>query len=106
MPYSQRILYTAALLVLGMGYLFATIHLLTTHAGRAGGPRWMLAYQDVVIAYTGSGTASRLESALHGPMASMLPPDEGKKGPREVLLRICGQTTRFGPPPTHGRAAA
>jgi hypothetical protein len=78
LPLSQRILYTAALLVLGMGYLFATIHLLHTHAGRAGGSRLILTYQDIVIAYTGSGKASRLESALHGPMSSMLPPDEVK----------------------------
>jgi hypothetical protein len=35
-----------------------------------------LSYQDLVIAYTGSGKHSRLESALRGPMSAMLPPDE------------------------------
>ena len=76
LPYSQRILYTAALLVLGMGYLFAMINLFHTYAGRAGGNPLMLSYEDIVIAYSGSGKASRLESALRGPMSSMLPPEE------------------------------
>jgi hypothetical protein len=76
LPYSQRVLYTATLLVLGTAYLFALIHLFHTYAGRAGGSKMMLSYQDLVVAYTGSGKSSRLESALRGPMSSMLPPDE------------------------------
>jgi hypothetical protein len=35
-----------------------------------------LSYEDLVIAYSGSGKHSRLESALRGPMSTMLPPDE------------------------------
>jgi hypothetical protein len=35
-----------------------------------------LSYDDLVIAYSGSGKGSRLESALRGPMSSMLPADE------------------------------
>ena len=35
-----------------------------------------LTYQDVVVAYRGTGQGSRLESALRGPMRSMLPADE------------------------------
>ena len=76
LPYSQRVLYTATLLVIGMGYLFALIYLFHTYAGRAGGNPLMLSYQDVVTAYTGSGKGSRLESALRGPMSTMLPPEE------------------------------
>jgi len=76
LPYSQRVLYTATLLVLGMGYLFALIYLFHTYAGRAGGSKMMLSYQDLVVAYSGSGKGSRLESALRGPMSNMLPPDE------------------------------
>lgn len=76
LPYSQRVLYTAALLVLGMGYLFALIYLFHTYAGRAGGHPYMLAYEDIVVAYSGSGKGSRLESALRGPMSSMLQPEE------------------------------
>jgi len=74
LPSSLRMLYTAALLTLGMGYLFALIYLYHTYSGRDGEPG--LSYQDVVVAYSGSGKASRLESALRGPMASMLPADE------------------------------
>jgi len=76
LPYSMRVLYTAALLVLGMGYLFALIYLFHTYAGRGGGNPMMLSYNDIVVAYTGSGKGSRLESALRGPMSTMLPADE------------------------------
>jgi len=76
LPYSQRVLYTSTLLILGMGYLFAMIYLFHTYAGRAGGNPMMLSYQDIVVAYTGSGKGSRLESALRGPMSNMLPADE------------------------------
>jgi hypothetical protein len=76
LPYSQRVLYTATLLILGLGYLFALIHLYHTYAGRAGGNPLLLSYEDLVVAYTGSGKGSRLESALRGPMSNMLPPAE------------------------------
>lgn len=75
LPPSIRVLYTATLLVLGLGYLFALIYLFHTYSGKDGDPS-TLSYQDVVIAYTGSGKASRLESALRGSMAAMLPQDE------------------------------
>lgn len=75
LPPSIRILYTATLLVLGLGYCFALIYLFHTYSGKDGDPS-TLSYQDVVIAYTGSGKASRLESALRGSMAAMLPQDE------------------------------
>jgi hypothetical protein len=76
LPYSQRVLYTAALLVLGLGYLFALLNVNFTYAGRAGGNRLMVAYEDIVAGYSGTGKGSRLESALRGPMSTMLPPDE------------------------------
>jgi hypothetical protein len=75
LPQSLRVLYTAALLVLGMGYLFALIYLFHSYSGRDGNPL-TLSYDDIVIAYSGSGKGSRLESALRGPMAAMLPHDE------------------------------
>src|SRR6202140_256268 len=81
LPYSQRVLYTATLIVLGMGYLFALLYLFHTYAGRAGGNPMMLSYNDILTAYTGSGKGSRLESALRGPMSTMLPPEE-----RNVVL--------------------
>ena len=76
LPLSQRVLYTATLLVLGIGYLFAMLNLFHTYAGRAGGSPMMLSYRDIVVAYSGSGKSSRLESALRGPMSSMLRPEE------------------------------
>src|SRR6185369_3860387 len=76
LPLSQRVLYTAALLILGMGYLFALLNVYFTYAGRAGGHSAMLTPDDLIVAYSGSGKGSRLESALRGPMSAMLPADE------------------------------
>jgi hypothetical protein len=76
LPYSQRVLYTSALLVLGIGYLFALLNVYFTYAGRAGGNPMMLTSDDLIVAYSGSGKGSRLESALRGPMSTMLPADE------------------------------
>src|SRR6476619_3052362 len=81
MPYSQRVLYTMTLLVLGLGYVFALLNVYFTYAGRAGGSPLLLTYQDIVVGYSGSGKGSKLESALMGPMSSMLPPDD-----RQVVL--------------------
>jgi hypothetical protein len=76
LPYSQRVLYTATLLVLGMAYFFALLNVFFTYAGKAGGNSAMLTPQDLIVAYSGTGQASRLESALRGPMSTMLPRDE------------------------------
>lgn len=75
LPYSLRFLYTAVLCVLGLGYLFALIYLFHTYAGKDGDPS-SLSYEDMVIAYSGTGKDSKLESALRGPMSVMLPKDE------------------------------
>ena len=76
LPYSRRVLYTATLIILGMGYLFALLNMYFTYAGRAGGNPLMLTPEDLIVAYSGSGKGSRLESALRGPMSTMLPADE------------------------------
>src|SRR5471032_2832517 len=76
LPHSLRVLYTAVLLVLGLGYLFALIYVFHTQAGKDGGV--MLSYQDIVITYSGNGHGSRLEAALKGAMQTMLPADEAK----------------------------
>lgn len=75
LPYSMRVLYTATLLILGTAYLFAMIYLFHTYSGKDGNPG-TLSYDDVVIAYSGSGKGSRLEAALRGSMSAMLPRDE------------------------------
>jgi hypothetical protein len=76
LPYSLRSLYTATLLLLGLGYLFALANLYFTYAGKAGGNPLMLSYEDIVVAYAGSDKASAIEDALNGPMSPMLPPAE------------------------------
>jgi len=76
LPYSLRVLYTAALLVLGLGFCFAAIYLYHNYAGRAGGNPYLVSYKDVMVAYAGTRTGSRLESALRGPMSTMLPGDQ------------------------------
>src|SRR5208282_1618798 len=76
LPYSVRVLFTCVLLILGLGYLFALLNIYFTYAGRAGGNPVMLSYEDIVVAYSGNGKGSILESALSGPMSTMLPRDE------------------------------
>ncbi len=74
LPLSMRLTYTMTLLVLGLGYLFALIYIWTSHAGRDGDP--MLSVNDLIIAYSGSKSGTKLESALLGPMSAMLPAKE------------------------------
>src|SRR5262245_34505032 len=74
LPLSMRTLYTATLLVLGIGYLFAMIQICDVDAGRDGEPG--LSAEDIAISYSGNRTATRLESALSGSMSGMLPADE------------------------------
>ena len=75
LPYSVRVLYTATLLILGTAYLFAGIYLFHSYSGKDGNAG-SLSYEDIVIAYSGSGKGSRLEGALRGSMSAMLPRDE------------------------------
>jgi hypothetical protein len=75
LPMSMRVLYSCALCILGLGYLFALIHLFHTYAGKDGDAK-SVSYEDMVIAYSGSGKDSRIESALRGSMSAMLPKEE------------------------------
>lgn len=74
LPIGMRVMYTSTLIVLGVGYLFAMIHIFASHAGRDGNPN--LSVNDLIIAYSGSKADTRLEAALKGPMANMLPQEE------------------------------
>ncbi|TAN72214.1 MAG: elongation factor-1 alpha [Gallionella sp.] len=71
---SRKVLFTGALCTLGFGYLFAMAMVWISHAGRDGSE--MLSVKDVVIAYAGSDSGTRLEGALKGPMSKMLPANE------------------------------
>lgn len=92
LPYSMRVVYTATLLILGMGYLFALIYLFHSYSGKDGDPM-TLSYEDVVIAYSGSGKDSRLEAALRGSMSAMLPKDE--LGPLVGWVKEGAERARF-----------
>lgn len=74
MPMGMRVLYSGTLIVLATGYLFAMIHIFSSHAGRDGNPA--LSVNDLIIAYSGSKTDTTLEAALKGPMRNMLPQGE------------------------------
>ncbi len=74
LPIGMRVMFTSTLIVLGVGYLFAMIYIFASHAGRDGNPG--LSVDDLIIAYSGSKSDSRIEGALKGPMANMLPQNE------------------------------
>ena len=80
LPASVRVMYTAVLCMLGLGYLFALVYLFHSHSGKDGNPR-SLSYEDVVIAYSGTGKGSKIEAALRGSMSVMAPLEE-----RTVIL--------------------
>jgi hypothetical protein len=74
LPMSMRVLFTMVLLVFGVGYLMAMIQVWESHAGRDGDP--MISGKDLMIAYSGNPSGTKLESALRGPMQSMLPDEK------------------------------
>ena len=74
LPLSVRMLYTATLIVLGLGYLFAMIQIYKSDAGRDG--KSGLSPDDIAISYGGDKSATKLKSALAGPMSGMLPAQE------------------------------
>jgi hypothetical protein len=75
LPMSTRMVYTMTLLVLGTGYLFAMLQVFFSHAGLDGNANDISA-EDIRVAYHGSESDTRLETALKGPMADMLPAEE------------------------------
>ncbi len=70
LPVSMRVLFTSALMVLGLGYLFALLYVYTAHSGRDGKPG--LSVDDIIITYSGSNETTKMESSLQGPMSGML----------------------------------
>jgi len=77
LPLSLRVAYTGTLLVLSVGYIFSMVYIFASHAGRDGEP--MFSVDDLIIAYSGSKEDTRLEAALKGPMAGMLPEGDRAK---------------------------
>lgn len=77
LPMSVRVLFTSVLLVFGLGYCMAMIQVWESHAGKDGKP--MLTADDLIIAYSGNPNGTKLETALRGPMADMLPAEKREK---------------------------
>lgn len=71
---SLRILFTAALITLGLGYAFAMIQVYQTHAGLDG--KSGITANDIAIAYSGNANANRLQTALLGAMSANAPSKE------------------------------
>jgi hypothetical protein len=71
LPVSMRTLFTGALLVVGLGYLFAALYVFAAHSGADGQPG--LSVEDIKITYSGSAEITSLEKALRGAMSGMLP---------------------------------
>ena len=72
---SEKLLYTCFLLIIGLGYLFAMTYLYLVHAGHAGKPGH-LGVADIVANYYGNRSGTRLESAIRGPMAGFITPED------------------------------
>lgn len=64
---SVKLLFTAFLLTIGIGYLMALGYLYLTHTGLDGGKG--LTVQDIAISYYGNRSGTRMEAMLRGPMA-------------------------------------
>jgi hypothetical protein len=67
---SEKMLDTVFLLCIGIGYMFAMLHLYFTHQGRDGEPG--LSVDDIRIAYYGRHQQTRLGAAINGAMGANL----------------------------------
>jgi len=67
----MRTLFSGTLLVLGLGYLFASLYVFAAHSGADGKPG--LSVDDIKVTDSGSTEVTPLEKALRGPMSGMLP---------------------------------
>lgn len=70
----ERLLYTAFLLLMGVGYLMALTYLYLTHQGLDGKPG--LSVADIAQGYYGNRSGTRLEAAIRGPMTGFIQPQE------------------------------
>ncbi|MEC4748885.1 hypothetical protein [Methylomicrobium sp. Wu6] len=78
---SERILNTAFLLTIGIGYIVALANMYYTHQGRD--TKAGLSIDDVMIAYHGSHNQTRLGSAIKG----IMEPNLKYKSDKDVILR-------------------
>ncbi|WP_020562289.1 hypothetical protein [Methylosarcina fibrata] len=78
---SERILNTAFLLTIGIGYLVALVNLYYTYQGKDG--KSGLSIDDVMVAYHGSHDQTRLGSAING----IMEPNLKYKSDKDVILK-------------------
>ena len=71
---TDKVLFSAFLVIIGCGYLMALSLIYYTDAGRDGKPG--LSIQDIADDYYGNRSGTRLEAAIRGPMAPHLSLDE------------------------------
>ncbi len=69
-PLAERLLYTAFLLLVGIGYLMALSYIYLSHQGHDGRPG--LSVDDLVYNYYGNRSGTRIEAAIRGPMAGYI----------------------------------
>jgi hypothetical protein len=67
---SEKLLFTAFLLTIGLGYLMAMVFLYTAHQGHDGKPG--LSITDIADNYYGNRSGTRLEAAIRGPMSAYI----------------------------------
>ncbi len=67
---SEKLLYTAFLLLIGTGYLMAMGYLYTSHEQHDSKPG--VSVEDIVDNYYGNRSGTRLEAAIRGPMAGYI----------------------------------
>lgn len=63
---SEKLRYTAFLLLIGVGYLMALVYIYMSHQGHDGRPG--LSIEDIAYNYYGNRSGTRLEAAIRGPM--------------------------------------
>ena len=73
---SERLLDSMFLLMIGVAYLFALLHMYYSHQGRDG--KEGLSVDDVMIAYYGAHDQTRMGVAINGPMAANFPSETAK----------------------------
>lgn len=69
-PLAERLLDTAFLLLMGVGFLMALGYLYLAHQGHDGKPG--VSVEDLVYNYYGNRSGTRLEAAIRGPMAGYI----------------------------------
>lgn len=90
-PLSEKLLYSAFLLLMGVGYLMALVYLYTSHQGHDGKPG--LSMEDIVDTYYGNRSGTRLEAAIRGPMAGNIQRPEDR---HEIVAWLKGGAPEAG----------